>query len=1063
MNSVNEILQLVEEISEENQDNLRRLVEQMQTRVGVIPFVGAGLSVPYGFPGWTNFLHSRARSIAITDQISQRIELGEYEEAAEDLIAAMGIRAFDDSLDRAYGIKRIEGQTLTGAMSVIPQLSLGPVITTNFDHALEEVFKQAGQPFDRAVWGAKSDLIIRAFHQDRRFLLKIHGDVEDRTDRILTRSEYQNHYGAIDSTEIDFDRLLPRLLGLILTSRPLLFLGCSLSVDRTVTLLGYIANKFSGIAHYAIVELPGTEDEKHKRARHLSELAIRPIWYPTARHDFIEPLLRHLAHKIKESAYKSGSYKSPYILPQLDTKSFTGRETELKDLEKLLVDRSGPKVCGIVGLSGTGGIGKSALAVHFAELHRADFPDGVIGLRVDGKDANTIAREFAKSFGEELDPDDDRDVATIMQEVFIDRRVLLIFDNADDASIRSLRPGGDRCAVIVTTRDRLLPQLLEIPDDSSIHLPPLSDLDALALLKRLLGTKRVEAEPGSASEIIGLVGNLPLALQIVGAALSIQDWRKLGEYAEALREERDRLSKLRIKGDPFLDVRASFALSLKLLEQSEIDFFACLSVCAQDGFSVQAAKAAAGSGDSIANESLGRLYQLSLLNRPQLGNDRFVFHPLIRLFAQELSAERSLSEEAARRHAEFYVELIRSTRAVGKAISDEMDDIVLAAEWLLNKGRADYEFLIRLEPFLQQYGYWQEAVTLMSGFLSVAEQTEDWTAVVQIRIQWAKYLSLRGDFASAEKSLESSAKEITKIEWEEDRQRCETMYLNTLGGILLRRGRFDEAEQVLRRSADIEEGLGRERGLSKALTSLGGVLQRKGHFKEAAAVFTRCAEIEERLNNTRGLAMALNSLGGVLKRVGRFNEAADAYQRGLNFLIKLDDKRGQAMVLNSLGGVLQRQGRFDEAVDAFQESYKHLVETGDERGQAMVLNSLGGALQRQGGFDEAIDAFRRSIDIGEKLRDRKHLAMVHTAFGRALLSHRDTHEAILELIKGFEIDESLRNRKGIGIVAPVLIRTLSQQNRRDEAIAFCKRALSISPKDERLNTLYNQLLAGNKI
>ncbi len=177
MTSVNEIVRLVEEISEENKANIRRLVEQMQTRPGIIPFVGAGLSIPYGLPGWTSFLLSQAHSTGITDQIGQRIELGKYEEAAEDLIAAMGVRAFDDSLDHAYGINKLEGQTLTGAMSIIPQLSFGPVITTNFDQALEEVFKQASQSFEYVVWGAKSDLIIKAVHQDRRFLLNFCQDL----------------------------------------------------------------------------------------------------------------------------------------------------------------------------------------------------------------------------------------------------------------------------------------------------------------------------------------------------------------------------------------------------------------------------------------------------------------------------------------------------------------------------------------------------------------------------------------------------------------------------------------------------------------------------------------------------------------------------------------------------------------------------------------------------------------------------------------------------------------------------------------------------------------------
>ncbi|HXQ37280.1 MAG TPA: NB-ARC domain-containing protein, partial [Anaerolineales bacterium] len=147
----------------------------------------------------------------------------------------------------------------------------------------------------------------------------------------------------------------------------------------------------------------------------------------------------------------------PFILPQLDISTFTGRKEELLRLEELILKPEGEKICSIVGLSGSGGIGKSALACHFAELHRVAFPAGVIGLRVDGKSNDAIAREFARLCGEEISIEDERDAATIMQEVFAHRRMLLIFDNAEDTAIHALCPGGTTCAVIITTRDRQLP------------------------------------------------------------------------------------------------------------------------------------------------------------------------------------------------------------------------------------------------------------------------------------------------------------------------------------------------------------------------------------------------------------------------------------------------------------------------------------------------------------------------------------------------------------------------------------------------------------------------------
>jgi tetratricopeptide (TPR) repeat protein len=568
-----------------------------------------------------------------------------------------------------------------------------------------------------------------------------------------------------------------------------------------------------------------------------------------------------------------GPSRIPFVLPQLDVSTFIGRDEEMMRLEELLLTREGPKVCSIVGLVGVGGIGKSALTCHFAELHKADFPDGVIGLRVNGKDVDTIAREFALCCGEEIDPDDKRDASTIMQDVFGHRWALLIFDNADDAAIRSLRPGGDRCAVIVTTRDRLLPASLDIPVEGRIDLPPLPDPDSLRLLERLLSRERVAAEWKAACEIIELVGNLPLALQIVGAALQMQPWCSLADYVASLT-----LTKLKIRGDEHLDVRASFSLSLELLEPQEIDFFACLSVCAEDGFSVQAAMAAGDCDEATAHERLGYLYRLSLLNRPQFGANRFVFHPLIRLFAQELAVKRSLQDGAAERHARFFVEFVKSSdvndRIPASALAEELDDIILAAEWLQRQERADHEFLIRLQPFFEQHGHWRQAVNLTSGFLPLAERIEDWNAVVQLRIQQARYLSLRGEWTQAQEALAPIADILGRIETQAVRQRCEAMGLNTLGG----------------------------------------VLRAQGHFDEAVDTFQRSYTIFEQLGDQHDLAMVLNSLGSVLRRQGRFDEALDAFQRSCAIAEELGDQRGVAMVLNSLGGVLQDQGHFDEAL-----------------------------------------------------------------------------------------------------------------------------------------------------
>jgi tetratricopeptide (TPR) repeat protein len=245
------------------------------------------------------------------------------------------------------------------------------------------------------------------------------------------------------------------------------------------------------------------------------------------------------------------------------------------------------------------------------------------------------------------------------------------------------------------------------------------------------------------------------------------------------------------------------------------------------------------------------------------------------------------------------------------------------------------------------------------------------------------------------------------------------------------------------------------------LNSLGGVLQRLGKFDEAVTTFQKSYEISEKLGDERSLAMVLNSLGGVLHRQGKLDEAVTVFQRSYEISEKLGDERSLAMVLNSLGGVLQRLGKFNEAVTAFQKSYEIEKNLGDDRGQAMVLNSMGVVLSRQKKHEDAANAFNESIQIGRKLGDQSHLAKVYTAFGNSLFYQKKYQEAIIELINGFEIECSLKNLKGTQMVAPNLIQALINLNEFEEANKYIERALLLFPNNLKLLDLQRNIFPEN--
>lgn len=544
-------------------------------------------------------------------------------------------------------------------------------------------------------------------------------------------------------------------------------------------------------------------------------------------------------YKVTLRGYRKPRSGPPFILPQQKTADFVGRIDQLEKLEEVLMQPESRRMAGIVGVAGTGGIGKSALACHFAEKHRDRFPDGVIGIRLDSKkDADTVAREFARLDGEILDEDDTRNASAIMQDLFREKRILLIIDNAETADIRTLHPGGTQCAIIVTTRDRSLPGQIDISDDQLVDLPILADPEALALLSQFIGSHKCNEEAKAINRILALVGNLPLAIEIVGKTLMnrlrIDPGFKFTGYADALN-----LDRLKLRRDTHLNVRLCFRRSIIYMEEDLrgdlIDAFARLSVCADSGFAQATAMAVMEKDDEFTvRESLQELVDLSLLNSTQSASRRFIFHPLLKEFAGELAVKRGLLDRAKQNHSAYFFGRVRDEES--KDLEVDLDDIINVAEWMAEIGDESYVgFYLNLRALFNRLGHWHRANRIIGIFLKMSEERGDWNSVAQFHIQQAKFKLLQGDFSNAKETLLGIEGVVNKIEQSFDRDRTEAMRLNTLGGIYQRLGDFDRAVRSFRQSLLIEEEINNQRGQAMVLNSLGGVYQRQGFTEKQHA------------------------------------------------------------------------------------------------------------------------------------------------------------------------------------------------------------------------------------
>lgn len=264
------------------QDSLFSLKAQLSAK-GVIPFVGAGMSIPFGYPGWAAFLEQEAPP-ANQSAVRTLLQRGAYEEAAETLIDTRPF--FRDRIKTVFGTAPRRSSELCPVEFLPTIFPSGPVFTTNYDRVLEDVYDKQGRPL-----GTKKHTVRQMLEFREHVLIKLHGDFSDDESRVLTLRDYVKHYGDLDNDQLLSQQLLPQALAQVFSTESVLFLGCGLRNDRYLRLLRRLAPRTT---HYAIIAHEAEDD----RSQLFESCNIRPILYsPVENHRFIVEILLFLAGK----------------------------------------------------------------------------------------------------------------------------------------------------------------------------------------------------------------------------------------------------------------------------------------------------------------------------------------------------------------------------------------------------------------------------------------------------------------------------------------------------------------------------------------------------------------------------------------------------------------------------------------------------------------------------------------------------------------------------------------------------------------------------------------------
>ncbi|MEU0886167.1 tetratricopeptide repeat protein [Lentzea sp. NPDC005914] len=653
---------------------------------------------------------------------------------------------------------------------------------------------------------------------------------------------------------------------------------------------------------------------------------------------------------------------APHELPP-DVHGFTGRAEQLTALDQMLAAPDElPSAVVVSALSGTAGVGKTALAVHWAHRTRDRFPGGMLYVDLRGYDPDepmtpekgleTLLRGLGVAV-RDIPPGQAERAARYRTSV-ADKRMLVVLDNAHSTDqVRDLLPGTASCFVVITSRDSLA-GLVARHGARRIDLDLLPLPDAIALLRRLVGD-RVDAEPAAADALAERCARLPLALRVVAELASARPTATLTELVAEL--ERLRLTTFGLGGDHRTAPCAVFSWSYKHLPADAACVFRRLGLHPGPEFDAHVTAALAGTTVRAAQESLDMLLRAHLIQ--PAGKGRLGMHDLLREYAfGRAEADESDQDRraAARRMLDYY---LHTTDNADRHLTPHRLRIPLEPPMS--------------EPAVQDFESYQHALgwcdTELANLVAAVRCAADHRLHVHAwQLTWCLWglFYLRRPSADRISTHEIGLASARKLG---DRA-AEAHILNSLGAAYYDLRCFDDAVWCYQQALDIRRELDDRRGASAILNNLGLLHKEQRRYDEALECYRRCLIIRRELGDRLGHGTTLNNLGEAHMELGRYDDALDCCQQALELCRELGHREGEGVALHNLGEAYRRLERHDEAIVHGRHALALHRELGNRWETAATLADLGQALDDVGNEAAARECWTESLAIFEELDDR---------------------------------------------------------------------------------------------
>ena len=710
---------------------------------------------------------------------------------------------------------------------------------------------------------------------------------------------------------------------------------------------------------------------------------------------------------------------------------FVGRQQEMVTISELLEQRE----CHLLNLIGTGGAGKTRLALAAAAMVEQDHWHGAVFVPLaDLSEATALVGAIAQQVGCPLIARGDPQ--TQLLAFLENRELLLILDNIEHLlpealSLLQALLRLEHVKLLVTSRERLRLSLEHTFVVNGLALDG-PESEAVALFQRC--ARRVQPDlsvPADAVlELCELVDGLPLGIELLAAATR---QRSLADIKSDLSQSlRNIASDLHDVPERHRTLQAVFAYSWQLLTPAEQQAWQKLAIF-HGPFTRRAARQVA----DVSRPQLERLLDKSLVY--QAGNERYGLLAIIRQYVLEQHAWAG--PELAEAHAHYFAAWLAN--AALTEVGNELPNLEALWNWA---ARHDEVLLAHVLPRLVRYFLHNGPFVALERWLQLAlDLPLSASLTARLQIELVRCLRLQSRLTKAD-ALSQQVRDA-------DEDDAGALFAER-GMLAIANGRYDDAIMLLTEAVRLAQLADDYEAAAVALRSLGVIQAQRGQHGPARTLFEQALSVFETAEDEVGISQTLNNLGIVCKNLNDFAAARAHYERARTIFATHGDRLGESKLLNNLGIIARIQGDYEAAQAHFQRALDLKRELGEKQGEVLALNNLGIVAGQLRQLPVAAAHFQSALALTRQRAERRHEGMVLSNLARIHQLQGELPEALTAGEEALAIARELADETTMAYALLHLGQALGRAGRWREALTRYREALSIR---ERLKQTYLQI------